>query len=91
MQIFDTIKKLLNLLVILGSGSNGFDRVTGTTNNDKQYYAIRPVGGSATLGASTTVIDGDSPQGDSFGQDTILFGAFDDIEVTSGTVYAYYR
>jgi len=71
-----------------------FDRITSgtTTDNDKTYYAIVAINGTATLGSNTTTIgDGDSPDGDDITQDNTRKGLFDDIQVISGTVYAYYR
>ncbi|AFH22447.1 hypothetical protein OSG_eHP25_00130 [environmental Halophage eHP-25] len=88
-QLLDDIGNLLQFSV----GGSGFDRITATTttNNDKTYYAIVAVNGTATLGANTTVNSGDAPSGDDITQDATRFGDFDDLEVTSGTVYAYYK
>jgi hypothetical protein len=90
------IQELLTFLKALFTTSVGkeFDRITSgtTTDNDKVYYAIVAINDTATLGSNTTTIGkGDSPDGDDIQQDVARFGTFDDIQVTSGTVYAYYR
>jgi len=90
------VTKALELLSNLLSVYQGrkFDRITSgtTTNNEKVYYAVTAVNGSATLGGNTTVVNtGDAPDGDTIQQGSTRFGEFGDIEVSSGTVYAYYR
>jgi len=91
------VQQMLTLLSNLLDISQGkeFDRITSgnTTDNDKVYYAVTAVNGSATFGGGTTVVNsGDAPSaGDAIQQGSTRFGEFDDIEVSSGTVYAYYR
>jgi hypothetical protein len=96
----EQLQRLLELVdYLLGftSGAKGFDRVANgnTTNNDKEYFAIKAINGDVTLGSGTTVNVGDGPSsGDVLQQGDVLYGSFDNIEVTtstSGDAYAYYR
>ncbi len=93
------IKKALTLLESLLNISHGkeFDRLTSSntpTNNDKTYYALYAANdSSADLGGGTTVVnDGDSPAAsDTIPAGVTIFGEFKEVEISTGTVYAYYR
>jgi hypothetical protein len=88
----ERLLEITDYLLAFTSKSNGFDVISGSVSNDRQYFALKAIGNSATLGAGTTTINGDSPDaGDTIQQGDTLYGSFDDVEVTSGKVYAYYR
>jgi hypothetical protein len=88
----ERLLEITDYLLAFTSKSNGFDVISGSVSNDRQYFALKAIGNSATFGAGTTTINGDSPDaGDTIQQGDTLYGSFDDVEVTSGKVYAYYR
>jgi hypothetical protein len=84
--------KQLKYLLDFTSGQQGFDRTQGTLTNYKTYFALKAINGDVTFGGSTTVTRGTAPSsGDVLLQGDVLYGSFDDIEITAGTLYAYYR
>lgn len=89
----DRFYKLLKNIELILQGRE-FDRLTTSntpTDNDKTYYAVTAVDGVATLGSDTTTLnEGDSPEGDDIQQDQTMSGEFSEIDVTTGVVYAYY-
>jgi hypothetical protein len=55
------------------------------------FVALQAVGGDATLGSSTTSAHGDDPVPSlTIPDGAVIVGRFDQVEVTSGTVQAYY-
>jgi len=84
-----TLEQLFNVSV----GRN-FKRLDSgnTPDNSQKFYAIRAMNGSATVGSNTEVDgEGDAPDGDVIQQGAVLFGDFTKIDITNGTVYAYFR
>lgn len=91
-QLFERLVDLIAKLNNFTSGEAGFDIVTGTTNNDKLYFAVKAMNGDVTFGGGNTVRSrGDAPEsGDVLPQGDVLYGNFDDLDVSSGKLYAYY-
>ncbi len=73
-------------------GASGFKRITSASATvSGKFFAIKAISGNATLAAGTAVAVGDAPSsGDVIAQSDVLFGSFTAVQVSSGTVYAYY-
>ncbi len=73
-------------------GSTGFKRITSASGTvSGAFYALKAIGGAAVIAAGTAVGLGDAPSsGDSIAQGDVLFAPFTAVQVSSGTVYAYY-
>ena len=71
-----------------GLGSEGFSVITSSDGATAgRFYALVPYDGTPVLSASSRIANGDDlPEGVLV---TTVFGDFDEVTVTSGTVLAY--
>lgn len=74
----------------LDHGRNGFEEVTGSSSGGP-YHALMPVGGEATLSATTVSGFGDDLSSATIAEGVVIVGRFDSVTVTSGTVLAYHE
>lgn len=88
------MRTLLNLLVEM-SGGRKMKRLTSSNTPDSSelYHAFVAVNGSADFGLDCeAATDGDTPNAnDTIQQGATRFVELGKVDISSGTVYAYYR
>lgn len=83
--MFEMFSKAYNRNQELEFGKLGFDEVTGTESGN--WYAFMPVGGAASLSATSLV--GDNMSALTLAEGVRVYGRFSTLTVTSGKVLAY--
>jgi hypothetical protein len=80
---------LFNLNFDRGFGQAGVDVFSDTNAHNGKWMAVKADGSADAVFTTLTVERGDDLDGLTLVAGDIIYGPFTDIELTSGTVYAY--
>ena len=70
-------------------GQYGFKKLTSASSAGDTFYAIKAIGGDATV--STVSVSGDNLISDTIAQGDVVYGDFSSVTPSSGTVLAYLK
>lgn len=71
-------------------GQNGYKDLTGAAGASEMFCALEAPNGDATFSATNNCGKGDSPSSLVLKDGRFIYGRFDEVVVTSGTIRAYY-